>query len=84
MAGDTNAFSMFRKHRQEDEEERALKDALMETREQLKYARIYFDNVADPELVDESVFEINALQARHSYLIRRLKEKEAEELTQAK
>ncbi len=79
MAQPAKAFSFFRNSAHEDEEHRELVEALRETREQLHYARIYFDNVAAPELVDESVYEINALQARHSYLLRRIKEKESEQ-----
>ena len=32
----------------------------------------------DPDLIESYVFEINALQARYSYLLRRVKELEAD------
>ncbi len=83
MAQAARAFSLFKKSgHKPDAEERELIEALMHTREQLHFARIYFDNVAEPELVDESVYELNALQARHSYLLRRLKEKETAQASQ--
>lgn len=33
-----------------------------------------FNQVSEPELVDACVYEINALKARYSYLLRRYKE----------
>ena len=33
-----------------------------------------FNTAHDPDLIESYVFEINALQARYSYLLRRVKE----------
>lgn len=40
---------------------------------QLKEAYRRFNEVTDPDLVDSSIFEINALQAQHNYLTRKLR-----------
>ena len=70
-------FSFFKKpatlsqaelHKQE------ILDAIKDTHYKLTTARICFDNVSDPELVEASVFEINSLQARYSYLLRKARE----------
>ena len=41
----------------------------------LGIARAYagFNSAADPELIESFVYEINALQARYSYLLRQVK-----------
>ena len=39
----------------------------------LKCAYDRFNHVTDPELVDSSIYEINSLQARYNYLLRRIK-----------
>ncbi len=66
---------MFRRtaHKTDDERSELLK-ALEETRSALEDARISFDNTVEPELVEATVFEINSLQARYNYLIRRARE----------
>jgi len=69
-------FQFMRKPRDEhaDEERRELLAALHETHNLLESARLIFDRVSEPELVDASVFEINSLQARYSYLLRKARE----------
>ncbi len=75
MAEKTGGFSFFsRKLSPEEEERQELLGQLKGTREQLKMARISFENASEPELVDASVYEINALQARYNYLLRRARE----------
>ena len=37
-----------------------------------------FNSASDPDLIESYVFEINALQARYSYLLRRVKELDGE------
>ncbi len=49
---------------------------LQETAQALRRAYERFDFASDPELVDASVYEINSLQARYSYLLRAAKEAE--------
>ena len=38
-----------------------------------------FNGTGDPDLIESYVFEINSLQARYSYLLRRVKELEGQE-----
>jgi hypothetical protein len=59
-----------------DIERRELFDAIKNTREQLRLARISFNNASEPELIDASIYEINSLQAKYSYLLRKIKEQE--------
>ena len=56
---------------------RALKDGLDRTRVLINQAYAGFNGTDDPDLIESYVFEINALQARYNYLLRRVKELEA-------
>lgn len=40
----------------------------------LKYQYILFDACTDPDLIEECIFNINSLQARYGYLLKRAKE----------
>ena len=51
---------------------------LQETALALRRAYQRFDFACEAELVDASVYEINSLQARYSYLLRAAKEAEPE------
>lgn len=57
----------------QEEERSALMDGLEHTRLLMQQAYLQFDTVEDPDLVESAVFEIKALQARYSYLLRRVK-----------
>ena len=61
------------------EELSALKEGLVKTRTQINQAYLGFNATKDPDLIESYVFEINALQARYTYLLRRVKELEAQE-----
>lgn len=54
-----------------------LMQSLAHTRVLINQAYSGFNTASDQELVESYVFEINALQSRYSYLLRRLKELEA-------
>lgn len=72
---------LFRKRPSKAElERRELLEAINSTRDKLSRARISFNNVSDPELVDASIYEINSLQAHYSYLLRKAKEQGYERL----
>ena len=58
---------------QEDSERLELMDGLERTRVQTQQAYLQFDTVEDPDLIESSVFEIKSLQARYTYLLRRVK-----------
>lgn len=57
----------------QEEERSALMDGLEHTRLLMQQAYLQFDTVEDPDLVESAVFEIKALQARYTYLLRRVK-----------
>ena len=50
---------------------------LADTRVLINQAYSGFNTAGDQELIESFVFEINALQSRYSYLLRRIKELEA-------
>ena len=58
---------------QEDSERLELMDGLERNRVQMQQAYLQFDTVEDPDLIESSVFEIKSLQARYTYLLRRVK-----------
>jgi hypothetical protein len=55
------------------EERQQLKDGIARTRVEINQAYAGFNCQSDPDLVDSFVYEINALQSRYSYLMRRFK-----------
>ena len=61
------------------EERQALLEGLSQTRALIAQAYAGFNAASDGDLIESYVFEINALQARYSYLLRRVKELEAQE-----
>ena len=64
-----------RRARDPDEAEcRALMSSLSRTRAQINQAYGCFNQTSDGDLIESYVFEINALQARYNYLLRRLKQ----------
>lgn len=76
---------LSRKTRKIQAEERsqtrnALIDAIKATELMLKQAYSCFNQSTDPDLVESYVYEINALQSRHNYLTRKLREGHYEEL----
>lgn len=60
-----------------DSEREQLMQTLADTRVLINQAYSGFNTAKDHELVESFVFEINALQSRYSYLLRRIKELEA-------
>lgn len=58
------------------EERRDLMDSLSRTRTLINQAYGGFNTANDGDLIESYVFEINSLQARYNYLIRRVKELE--------
>ena len=57
-----------------DTERQGLLEGLGQTRALIAQAYAGFNAAGDPDLIESYVFEINALQARYSYLLRRVKE----------
>lgn len=58
----------------EQEEKKALLDGLERTRILIHQAYACFNRESDPDLIESYVFEINALQSRYSYLLKRVRE----------
>ena len=65
-----------RRESQQEEARRTLAECLTQTRTLIAQAYQGFNAVRDPDLIESYVYEINALQSRYSYLLRRLKELE--------
>lgn len=59
-----------------EEERRQLMEVMARTRVEINQAYAGFNLQSDPDLVDSYVYEINSLQSRYSYLVRRVKELE--------
>ena len=73
-------FSFRRRAESERETEaRCLREGLVRTRTLINQAYAGFNGTGDPDLIESYVFEINALQARYSYLLRRVKELDGQE-----
>ena len=77
MAQPTRTFFFRRPASPRDTERRELMASLASTRTLINQAYGSFNNVSDGDLIESYVFEINALQARYNYLLRRVKVLEA-------
>ena len=71
-----HVFSLRRRNSKEPSERTQLLESLAHTRLLITQAYSGFDNARDQELIESFVYEINALQARYSYLLRRITELE--------
>lgn len=58
------------------QERQELKRSIHHTQTLIKQAYGSFNNTSDIDLIQSYVFEINALQARYNYLLRRFKQLE--------
>ena len=73
----TQRRTLFRRGAAKREEERReLLASLASTRTQINQAYGAFNTASDSDLIESYVFEINALQSRYNYLLRRVKELE--------
>ena len=59
-----------------EEARQELLRSLAHTRTLINQANGGFNNASDSDLIESYVFEINSLQARYNYLLRRVKELE--------
>ena len=78
MAQPERTFTLPRRAAATNPERDQLMQSLAHTRVLINQAYSGFNTAKDQELVESFVFEINALQCRYSYLLRRIKELEAE------
>lgn len=69
-------MSIFRKKKPEKND--PLLFELAKTKIELETAYSNFENVTDPDLIDSSIYEVNAVQQRYKYLLRQLKSDETD------
>ncbi len=75
MAQAAGNFALRRKTKSEMWQERQeLLEGLDRTKMLINQAYACFNRENDPDLIESYVFEINALQRRYSYLLRRVRE----------
>lgn len=65
------------KHTRRQLERQELMDSLSQTRTLINQAYGGFNSTCDSDLIESYVYEINALQARYNYLLRRFKAMES-------
>ena len=78
MAEAARMFSLRRLERADNVERQELLTSLAQTRALIQQAYRGFNSAEDGDLIESYVFEINALQSRYNYLLRRVKELEAQ------
>ena len=66
-----------RDRKQREQVRKVLLRSLAQTRALISQAYGGFNTTDDTDLIDSYVYEINALQSRYNYLLRRAKELEA-------
>ena len=66
-------MSVFTKTLPRQTERQELMRSLTDTRTRINQAYGGFNTTSDADLIESYVFEINALQARYNYLLRRFK-----------
>lgn len=77
MAQPERTFILPRAHAPQNTERDQLMQTLAQTRVLINQAYSGFNNAKDHDLIESFVYEINALQCRYSYLLRRVKELES-------
>ena len=78
MAEAARMFSLRRLERADNVGGRSSRPLLAHTRALIQQAYRGFNSAEDGDLIESYVFEINALQSRYNYLLRRVKELEAQ------
>lgn len=69
-------MSIFRKKKTKKDDPLLLE--LAKTKIELETAYSNFENVTDPDLIDSSIYEVNAVQQRYKYLLRHIKSDETD------
>ncbi len=69
-------MSIFRKKKTKKDDPLLLE--LAKTKIELETAYSNFENVTDPDLIDSSIYEVNAVQQRYKYLLRQIKSDETD------
>lgn len=75
MTETVRPFSLRKRRENPDQQaRRTLAEGLAQTSRLINQAYQGFNAVQDPDLIESYVYEINSLQSRYTYLLRRLKE----------
>ena len=75
MTETVRPFSLRKRRENPDQQaRRTLAEGLAQTSRLIAQAYQGFNTVRDPDLIESYVYEINSLQSRYAYLLRRLKE----------
>lgn len=74
MIRETKGSALRKMAEQSRQERQELLEGLGKTKEQIDHAYACFNRASDPDLIESYVFEINALQRRYSYLLRKVRE----------
>ena len=74
--------SMFFKQRKSPPENPLLKE-IDQTKTELEAAYSRFENVIDPDLINCSIYQINAIQERYAFLLKQMKTISARETKQS-
>lgn len=56
------------------DEQQELLDLVERARQDWMAAKVYFENVSDPDLVDHAIHTMDATQKRYMYLLRKARE----------
>lgn len=67
-------MSMF--HKKHDRKDDSLIREIKNTQRALEAAYTHFNNVLDPDLIDCSIYELNAIQLRYKFLLKQAKNAE--------
>ncbi len=57
-------------------EQQALRAEIKKTKDEMDVVRNHFEQVVDPTLIDCYIYELNAVQLRYQFLLRRFKNHE--------
>ena len=75
MTETVRPFSLRKRRENPDQQaRRTLAEGLAQTSRLINQVYQGFNAVRDPDLIESYVYEINSLQSRYAYLLRRLKE----------
>lgn len=69
-------FTWKLKNEKKTEPDPVLVDELMYSRRELESAYSIFDFVTDPDLIDSSIYRLNAAQLRYKFLLNQIKKPE--------
>ncbi|MEY8339429.1 YaaL family protein [Lachnospiraceae bacterium 62-35] len=57
-------------------ERQALREEIEKTKDEMEIVRNHFEHVVDPTLIDCYIYQLNAVQLRYQFLLRRFKHQE--------